>query len=43
MDDVKTLTQIPGQKLEPANLEAANLEAANLGPTKRRIVERLKR
>ena len=38
MDDVKTLPQIPAQ-----NLEAANLVQANLGPTKRRIVERLKR
>ena len=38
MDDVKTRNQIPADNLEPANLEAANL-----GPTKRRIVERLKR
>jgi predicted ArsR family transcriptional regulator len=38
MDDVKTLPQIPARNVEPANLEQANL-----GPTKRRIVERLKR
>jgi predicted ArsR family transcriptional regulator len=38
MDDVKTVAGIPAQ-----NLEHANLEHANLGPTKRRIVERLKR
>src|ERR1700693_1140204 len=33
MDDVKTVSGIPG----------GNLDQANLGPTKRRIVERLKR
>jgi predicted ArsR family transcriptional regulator len=37
MDDVKTRTKIP------RDLELAQLEQANLGPTKRRIVERLKR
>jgi len=37
MDDVKTHTRIP------AEIPAQNLEPANLGPTKRRIVERLKR
>jgi predicted ArsR family transcriptional regulator len=38
MDHVKARSQIPAE-----NLEAASLVPANLGPTKRRIVERLKR
>src|SRR5258707_9919360 len=38
MDHVKMRPQIPAE-----NLEAANLVQANLGPTKRRIAERLKR
>jgi len=42
MNDVKTPGRIPPQNLGP-NLDQAALDQANLGPTKRRIVERLKR
>src|SRR3981081_2876714 len=41
MDDVKARTEIPAPGAEVA--ESAALETTNLGPTKRRIVERLKR
>jgi predicted ArsR family transcriptional regulator len=43
MDDVKARSRIPRPDAEPAPRAATALETTNLGPTKRRIVERLKR
>src|SRR6185503_8989023 len=43
MEDVKPRPRIPAPAAEPAPPGSTALETTNLGPTKRRIVERLKR